>query len=699
MAFSNRKVSLKHLLVLCYTLAVVLLIALLGREVQRDRPSFSLSHANTENAQKSNQPNVLAIYGEDFHSGIRGVFAKSLLNAEALLWHQLVGVSTTGIDVKDDLALVSYSGKNIISIGLDKDKSPEILDSLEMPESIMQFKIVGDQALVGLKRQAGLSLIDLKNPGDLKLVRHYPLPGFVSSMVVDQSTIYYTNFYQGVGRIVLSAKNPVPEMLAALDSPLRIGLQGHKLVVGTVKGGVHLFDITLEGGLVEAGSLDYQNVRGVAFTDEVLAVALADGTLHLLDLSSWPALNATAQLTLPGSPILCERISGQAGLAVGLVAGGVVLIDVSVPVAPTISGFLKMPSTFRAMKLQPGKFYAVGREGLQVFSLDKITGDGYSPPAAEATYGSDDYQLQSWNGHVYGYTEKRLVNFGKKRPAEVLSSDRYMAFVGKQGVSLFEQRENGQVQRAGSLIPIDAAKGAIFRDNYLYIVHHDGLRIFSGTRPEELVVVSDLKLPGRPVDLEFLDSTYLLVTTLDDGVLVFDISDPQQPTQIASVVSPRHLQSINVVQDVLVDGSRIYISLGAGGVHIVDLSSPSQPELLQIIDTPGHAKRMALYDKLLLVADGINGLFLIDVDNRKDALPIGTLPTPLRIEQVAVVDNGLVVSSHPAGTMKLPLPQRVKNLQLTNKRELRINVERVENGQYLYLYDGRTSEKLEVSVQ
>jgi hypothetical protein len=696
MVSGKGKFSLKNLLILFYTLTVVLLCLLLVSGAQDDQSSFSLSHTSVEKAKK---PASLAIYGKDFHTGIKGLSAAPFASEDALLWHQLIGIPVTAIDVKDELALIACYGKKLVSIGLHNDKNPEILDSLELPDSIRQIKIAGDQALVSLQRHSGIALIDVKDPSDLKLVRHYPLPGLVLGMVVDQNTIYYTNLYQGVGRLVLSANNPVPELLISLESPWRMALQGNKLVVGTIKGGIHLFDITQGGQLVEAGSLDYPGVRGVAFSDEVLAVALADGSLRLFDLSSWPALNDSVKLMLPASPIRCERIPGKDGFAVSLVASGMAFIDVSRPLAPTINGLLKMPKTFNGMKIQHGKAYGASHEGLQAFSLDKIVGSEFPSLAEDAMYGPDYYQLRLWNGQVYGLTKNRLVDFGRNVSTEILSPGRFLAITEKQVVSLFELRENGSVLRVGSLSPADAANDAIFRDDYLYLAHQDGLRIYSGTRPEELDVVSDLELPGRPGHLAFLDSGYLLVATRDSGVLVIDVNEPQRPLQIARLASPRHLESINILQDVLVAGTRAYLSQRAGGVHIVDISSPSQPELLQIIDTPGYAKSMALYDDLLLVADGANGLFMIDVKNDKKALPIGTLPIPLRIDQIAVADNRLIVSSLSGGTMRLPLPQRLKTLQQVNKRKLRVDIETAETGQYLYLYDERTSTKIEINDQ
>lgn len=695
MVFSKRKLPLKYLLVLFYLLSIVFVIVLLASEQQSHETSFSLSHVS---AKSEPGAAVLSIHGDAFRPDLRGVLAKSLVNEEALLWHKLVGIPSKSIDVKNDLALVACYDSKLVSMRLGDGKRPELLGSIELPASIRQIKIAGEQALIGLSRHEGLVQVDLKDPKALKLVRNYPLQGFVADMVAEQNSIYYANIYQGVGRLDLSAQNPIPELLVSLDSPWIIALQDNRLAVGTIKDGVHLFDVTPEGQLIEVGRLDYPEVvRGVAFADGSLAIALASGQLHVFDLSSWPRLNRSAQLTLPGSPMQLERLPGRAAFAVGFVAGGVALVDISQPMMPTLSGHLKMPITFNSLKVQAGKFFSSGLEGIAAFSLDKISAGESSLLATEATIELEHYKLRSWNGYVYGSKENRLVAYGAE-PLASRSSGRLMAVAEKHGVGLYEQNEKNQVQRAGSLIAMEGARDARFQDGYLYVVYHDGLRIFSGTRPEELVAVGDIKLSGFPIELAFLNSGYLLITTGDVEVLVVDVNNPQQPVHVATLAPPQHLRKVNRMQDVLVDGQRAYVSQGAGGVHVYDMSSPAQPELVQIIDTPGQAKSMALYDDLLLVADRGKGLFMVDVKDRNSAMAIGTLSTPLRIDDLAVVSDGLIVSSHPGGTMKLPLPQRLENLQIINQGEMRVGVEGIEKGQYVYLYDEGSFGRAKVAV-
>jgi len=526
------------------------------------------------------------------------------------------------------------------------------------------------------------------------------MTGLVSSMVVDQGSVYFTNPNEGVDRIDLSVKDLSPEKMVPLKFIWRIALQDKKLVVGSLKRRVHLYDVSASGQLVEVGNIEYpSNIRAVALTKEVLAVALVDGTLDVFNLSSWPNLSEQVQLKLPGRPWQLESHPDQEIIVVSFAAGGLGLIDVSRTEMPTFVGHLKLPRTFMGMALQSEVVYGASHNGLEAFSLDEIKNGKLSMLATEATIEPISYELRTWNGHVYGYNNMTLVDFGKKASRDIDSMNQFLAVADRKGISLFERHEDGQPQRFASLLLAEGSMAAKFRDNYLYVIHSGGLKIFSGVRLEKLVMISELKLSGRLTHFEILDSGYLLVTTINEGVLVVDVSDPQQPVQAARLALPRHLQKNFTGQGVLVDGQRAYISQGEGGVHVVDMSVPSQPELIQIIDTPGFAKNMALYDSLLLVADGAEGIFMIDVKDRNVALPIGSLPVPLRVMQIAVTEYGLLVSGSQGGTMKLPLPQRVQNLRVISKGEVRVDVEKVEKGQYLYLYDERISGQVKVGAQ
>jgi hypothetical protein len=91
-------------------------------------------------------------------------------------------------------------------------------------------------------------------------------------------------------------------------------------------------------------------------------------------------------------------------------------------------------------------------------------------------------------------------------------------------------------------------------------------------------------------------------------------------------------------------------------------------------------------------------VFMIDVRDRKHALPIGSWSTPVRVEQIAVAGEQLFVSNFPGGTMRLPLPERLQNLELVSRNELRADVASSDGREYVYIYENGGAEKVRVGA-
>lgn len=683
-------VSLRHICLFVYLCVLLLVLALLAKEVLGEKSAFSLSRVAPGNGLETN---ALAVYGDNFHSDIKGVLAKTLVNEDAVLWHHYTDVPFRLLDVSENLALSSYERNKIVSISLAEDDSPVLLGSIEVPGTIGQIKIVGDKALVGMTRGAGVGVVDLSDPEQLKLIEHYPLPGTVNSVAEARDVVYLSGVDLGVARLDLAAESPKLEVLSNHDSAWRIDVHGDRVAVGTLDGQVSLFDIDPSGKMLEVGTFDFQSqVRGVAFTDKSLVVTFADKSLSSFSLSAWPNMPQPQSLHLPGSPMELKRVPGQEKLVVAMISNGWGLVDVSQTEAPVFSGWMKLPKTFRDFNVGSDTILATSDVGLALFSLQEIEAGVLSRRAPEAVISQTAYKLETRNLHVYGQDRQGQIELVAESRSKSPYSDRYLPFADARGVRIFEQHENGQLLSIGSVAMAEGAVDARFRGGYLFAVYHKGLRIFSAENIEELMVVGDLPISGKVKSFEFIDSETLIVSTQSNGVLILDVKDPKKPKQVTRLSLPIHLED-SIVRDLLIHGQRAYLSQGPGGVYVIDISSPLQPELLQVVDTPGYAGVMALHDDLLYVADGVAGLFVIDVESSKRALPVGSLQVPVRIAQIAVADDGLIISGRNrlGGTMKLPLPKRFQEVRLVSEGELAVDVDAIEQGQYIYLYDNRSS--------
>ena len=114
------------------------------------------------------------------------------------------------------------------------------------------------------------------------------------------------------------------------------------------------------------------------------------------------------------------------------------------------------------------------------------------------------------------------------------------------------------------------------------------------------------------------------------------------------------------IQDVLdfKDG-RVILALYAKGIEIVDLGSGIFPTRVGRTDTLGRAVDLSLVDDLLLVADGLLGVSIVDVsDPEGPVLWEQNIPTAGRIDKVSSAGHTVTVMESGAGWGTLGINQK-----------------------------------------
>ena len=85
-----------------------------------------------------------------------------------------------------------------------------------------------------------------------------------------------------------------------------------------------------------------------------------------------------------------------------------------------------------------------------------------------------------------------------------------------------------------------------------------------------------------------------------------------------SIATVEEFDSVNNVEDVAVNGPLAYIADGEDGVSIIDISNVSQLEEVGAIDTAGNAMDVAVCGKTMFVADDDNGFSVYDASDPND---------------------------------------------------------------------------------
>jgi ligand-binding sensor domain-containing protein len=95
-----------------------------------------------------------------------------------------------------------------------------------------------------------------------------------------------------------------------------------------------------------------------------------------------------------------------------------------------------------------------------------------------------------------------------------------------------------------------------------------------------------------------LDASNLFVGT-QQGLLVFDVSQPSQPSQISSLSTP-----INALRAV---GNFLFAGTADGRLVVYNVTSPGSPTLVASVNLPDKAIQISNSGSLLLIADRTGG--------------------------------------------------------------------------------------------
>lgn len=102
-------------------------------------------------------------------------------------------------------------------------------------------------------------------------------------------------------------------------------------------------------------------------------------------------------------------------------------------------------------------------------------------------------------------------------------------------------------------------------------------------------------------------------------------------------------------QGVFLDGNTVYVADGTNGLVLVDVTQPTNPSYLGFCDTPNFARRSFIDGSYAYVADEASGLQVIDVSNPAAPSCVGSNDTPGGARDVYVAGSEAYVADYSAG--------------------------------------------------
>lgn len=92
-----------------------------------------------------------------------------------------------------------------------------------------------------------------------------------------------------------------------------------------------------------------------------------------------------------------------------------------------------------------------------------------------------------------------------------------------------------------------------------------------------------------------------------------------------------------------------YVADGTDGLRVLNISNPSQPYEVSYYDTPGSAREVTLVGDFAFIADRPNGVRVINVSNPLSPYEVGYIDTPGSAESIAISDGYAFVADGTSG--------------------------------------------------
>jgi len=215
---------------------------------------------------------------------------------------------------------------------------------------------------------------------------------------------------------------------------------------------------------------------------------------------------------------------------------------------------------------------------------------------------------------------------------------------GQAGLAVFQVEQPGQPIFISRIMDsLNVAWGVEVKDSLVLVAYgYKELFIVNARNPENLKIMGILEYPqpGYGYDLAVLDSWAFIAAGAQ--FIAIDISQPSYPNLRFQYYYPRNCR------DIVIKENHCFLACEQLGVTSwrVDTFPPIQ---VGAFDTEGSSRGVAVRDNLLFVADGRNGLVIVNVAVPENMSSLATVNLPGYANSVTVDDTLVLVACGSEG--------------------------------------------------
>jgi len=594
-----------------------------------------------------------------------GVFDVSdSLDCFLVEWYYL-GDNVSGIELSGDYLFAAAGNTGLVIFDRTDPENLVLIAELGLGDEVVCVDIQGDFAYIGGKT-FGLHIVDITSPSAPSLVGSLMVTGGISDIIVEGD---YAYLLRGLGgfRIVDISTPGAPSFRGSYTSTtyLRQGEKiGDYVLVAAEIAGVTVLDVSDPDAPTPSGS--YPAPSGRSFTSIVV-----EDNIAYVGAGNYGVL--TLDVTIPTTPTLIDHypVSVTSVLRLDVESG---LLYITTPEGLQLADASTTPSdiTYVSRADRHSDIEYIWATGTKMLVSSQLYGlDGFNIPEMSTPTHTFHYHGSSrFNGAVYHaqyiYAAAAAEGLGIYRSDGLYDFPSFVTDVAVTGSALDVRLEgsicyvltNSGVSQVNVLDPTTPSiiEEAVCSDpvafdtdmEYVYVCDEtDGFLVLETLAMTEYG--SDPEATGYEYKALAVTENYAYAAAGDDGIIIFDISDPSSPAEVAQIDTDDDAEGIAVANDWL------YVAADRDGVIPYRIISPGD-SLVQYdaFDTGGRAKCVYAEANYVFIADRYAVLILRNTGvgiaerlHRPEIISISVAPNPfnstvkISVEQTFLsVQNG-----------------------------------------------------------
>ncbi|MEE9269627.1 MAG: FlgD immunoglobulin-like domain containing protein [Candidatus Krumholzibacteria bacterium] len=540
---------------------------------------------------------------------------------------------------------VVYAGlwRFLVTIDVSNKSNPTRISNLLFPydTQIADIVLAGNYAYVA-DADSGLRVIDISDPANLIEVGA-ATGGDVMSVAVSGSHAYVARGRDGFGVLDISDPTNPFEVgsVATAGWPWRVVVQGNYAYVWDASDGeLEVFNVADPSSPYLEGSWNSPtSLRDLGMDVSGSYVYIAHYDLWIVDVSdpANPALAASLRLEDQGGDV---DVQGNYAYVTNQSAFEVV--DVSVPTSPTAVGSTLAGEGERLVVDGNYAFVGGSSEGVKIID---IADTSYPTETSRFRAVRSAQSACEHNGLVYMTDTEGFFILDVSNPLDPIVA---VGVPTHFGVSTYDLVVSGTTVYLancdtwyltwGGLMVYDMTNPDSIGFGYslkgcLTAVDASGDYAYAGggdTFDFDDFIVYDVSDPSNPTVIATYNTNQRIHAIAlsgphaylgaEDGLRVMDISDPANPTEAATFGFGGH------VSDIVIEGSYAYLATGStppdAMLRVIDVSNPTAPAEIGSYSTGVNGNAISLFGDYVYVTT-FSGLYIVQVSDPANPVEIG----------------------------------------------------------------------------